>query len=82
MARNIPGLRISPLGVVETAKFRTLYDLTFPRDDSLSEGNAHTDFSQTPSCKLEHLLRDITNRLFILAQEIRQNREYYDPPYE
>jgi len=65
--REILGLRVSPLGVVEEPKFRIVHDLTFAAAGRTSV-NADTDFAQAPECLLGHVLFDILSRIVFLPQ--------------
>lgn len=65
--REILGVRVSPLGVVDEPKFRIIHDLTFA-SASRSSVNHDTDFSQAPECLLGHVLTDIVKRVLFLRQ--------------
>ena len=65
--REILGLRVSPVGVVEEPKFRIIHDLTFAAAGRTSV-NADTDFDRAPECLLGHVLFDILSRILFLRQ--------------
>ena len=67
-ASDIRGLRVSPLSVVLTPKFRSIHYLTFARAGSHSSVNDETDFSSAPFCQLGHVLRVVLLRVLILRQ--------------
>ena len=67
-ASDIPGLRVSPLAVVRTPKFRIIHDLTFARAGGHSSVNDDTDFSSAASCELGHVFRDVLLRVLFLRQ--------------
>ena len=48
LAGQIPGLRLSPLGVVVTSKLCVIHDLTFLHGISKHSVNADTDFESAP----------------------------------
>lgn len=65
--REILGVRVSPLDVVDYPKFRIIHDLTFavgPRD--CSSVNDETDLEQAPKCALGHVLTEILSRVLFL----------------
>lgn len=67
--REILGVRVSPLGVVDEPKFRIIHDLTFSAGAEVrSSVNSDTDFSQAPECLLGHVLRNILSRILSLRQ--------------
>ena len=65
--REVQGVRVSPLGVVDEPKFRIIHDLTFTAG-TRSSVNGDTDFSQAPECLLGHVLTDILKRILYLRQ--------------
>ena len=65
--REVQGVRVSPLGVVDKPKFRIIHDLTFAAG-TRSSVNEDTDFSQAPECLLGHVLTDILKRVLYLRQ--------------
>ena len=72
--REVLGLRVSPLGVVEEPKFRIIHDLTFA-SARRSSVNDDTDFTQAPECRLGHVLTDILRRILFLRQLHRTSAE-------
>ena len=69
-AASIPGLRLSPLGVVvSTSKVRVIHDLTFSSFPSGPGVNSDTDFDTAPPCKLGHVLRDVIWRILYLRRK-------------
>ena len=67
LIREVQGVRVSPLGVVDEPKFRIIHDLTFTAG-TRSSVNGDTDFSQAPECLLGHVLTDILKRILYLRQ--------------
>lgn len=67
--REISGVRVSPLGVVEEPKFHIIHDLTFSAGAEIrSSVNSDTDFDQAPECLLGHVLFDILSRILFMQQ--------------
>ena len=66
-ATFIPGLRLSPSGVVaSTSENRVIHDLAFSSHSSGPGVNSDTDFAIAPTCKLGHVLHDVIWRLLYL----------------
>ena len=66
---EIMGLCVSPLGVVEEPKFRTIHELTSAAGTTIpSSLNDDTDFAEVPECRLGHVLHEIQSRVFNLGQ--------------
>ena len=67
--RKILGLRVSPLGVVEEPKFRSIHDLTFAAVTTIrSSVNDDTDFAQAPERSMWKVLHDILSQVLYLRQ--------------
>ena len=68
-AELIPGLRLSPLGVVvPPEKIRIIHDLTFECSPVSRSVNADTDSEVAPKVELGHVLRDIVWRILWLRR--------------
>lgn len=62
-------MRVSPLGVVEEPRFRTIHDLTFAAGPRVrSSVNTDSNFEQVPECMMGHVLSDIVSRVLFLRQ--------------
>ena len=69
VASRIPGLRVSPVGVVVSAtKVRIIHDLTMAFSNPGVSGD--TDFESAPNCKLGHVLIDIVWRILFLRRTL------------
>ncbi|CAN0539890.1 unnamed protein product, partial [Ectocarpus sp. 12 AP-2014] len=71
-AFHIPGLNISPLGVVssgtpESPKLRIVHDLSFDVAREEASVNDRTDFASAPSVALKHVLRNFIWRILYLG---------------
>lgn len=67
-AGQIPGMRLSPLGVVITSKLRVIHDLSFLHGISKHSVNAGTDFESAPQCNLGHVLCNVVWRVLFLRR--------------
>ena len=58
-AARIPGLRVSPLAVIQSRrKLRLMQDLTFSCGQSTTVVDEDTAFSSAPTCEIGHVPRD------------------------
>ena len=65
-ADQVPGLRVSPVGVVEEReKIRIIHDMTFEHRDGHGGGsvNATTDWDEIPACALAGVMREVLQRI-------------------
>ena len=72
-AREIAGLRVAPLGVVEEPKFRIIHDLSSSQSSKSTSVNEDTDFSCAPPCELGHVIWDVLLRVMYLRQKFGPN---------
>eukprot|EP00752_Nemacystus_decipiens_P007888 g7048.t1 len=70
MAGQIPGLRVSPMGVVKEkeGKIREIHDLTVEVGEGRSV-NASTEFSEIPECTMASALKRLITRLLQLRKD-------------
>ena len=65
-AGQVPGLRVSPIGVVEEReKIRIIHDMTFEHRDGEEGGsvNATTDWDEIPACALAGVMHEVLQRV-------------------